>query len=229
MCFTMFSKRAERGSALIYILIAVALLAALTVAFMEPSSQQSQSQNIYKTVSALQEQAGYIQAAVQECVLTYPGGDSTIDTSGGGTDPSATAPYPIKPTSTHLTSPDADDKVKNLRCPGNPGNDPDHADIFSGAAGKFLPQPPDLFEDWKYYNGKDGVFIWTRSSKTDAFITSALDKLDDEYADCEVDIVDATSGNVDMETATSTVTCPSGSKCFRYWILKIGSGAPACP
>lgn len=221
--------RPESGSALIYILIAVALLAALTVTFMEPSNQQGQSQNIYKSYSALKDQASFIQAAIQECVLVHPGGDSTIDTTGGGTDPSAQAPYPIKPNSTHLTSPDADRKVKNLRCPGNPGNDPDHADIFAGSAGKFLPPPPDLFEDWEYYNGKDGVFFWTRTSKSDAYLVSVLDKLDASYSACEADVIDATAGVVDLETAVSTVSCPSGSRCFRYWMVRIGAGAPACP
>ena len=219
----------ERGSVLIYILIAVALLALLTASFMEPASQQSQSQNEFKTVSALKEQIALIQAAIQECVLAYPGGDNTIDNSGGGTDPSAVIPYPLKPNSTHFAAPDADRKVKNIRCPGNPGNDANHADIFSGAAGRFLPPPPALFEDWQYYNGKDGVFFWTYTTKTDAFLDSALDKLDAEYSTCEADHIDATGGAVDLETAVSTVSCGAGAHCFRYWMVRQGSGAPACP
>lgn len=223
------SRLNERGSALIYILIAVALMAALTVAFMEPSSQQGQSQNTYKLVTSLKDQVSLIQTAIQECVLTYPGGDDTIDTSGVGTDPSANAPYPIKPNSTHLTSPDPDASIKYLRCPGNPGDDPNHADIFTGAAGKFLPPPPDLFEDWKYYNGKDGVFFWTRTDKSDAYLSTAMAKLEEGYSDCEADVIDATAGAIDMETTTSTVSCPSGSQCFRFWMVRLGAGAPSCP
>jgi hypothetical protein len=225
----MISSISQRGSALIYILIAVALMAALTIAFMEPSSQQGQSQNTFKAVSDLQSQVSLISTSIQECALTYPGGDSTIDTSVSGTDIAANAPYPIKPNSTHLTSPDVDNTVKFLRCPGNPGNDPDHADIFSAAAGKFLPPPPALFEEWRYYNGKDGVFFWTRTSKTDAYLVTAMTKLDEEFAACESDVIDATGGVVQMETAVSTITCPSGSICFRYWVMRIGAGAPACP
>ena len=221
--------RQEQGSVLVYILIAVALLAMLTAAFMEPSSQQSQSQNEYKTVSTLKDQMALIQSAIQECVLAYPGGDNTIDNSGGGTDPISVIPYPLKPTSTHFASPDADIKVKNIRCPGNPGNDANHADIFSGAAGRFLPPPPALFEDWQYYNAKDGVFFWTYTTKTDAFLDSALDKLDGEYSACETDHIDASSGAIAMETAPSSVSCASGAHCLRYWMVRQGAGAPACP
>lgn len=224
----------EQGSALIYILIAVALLAALTVAFMEPSSQQSQSQNIHKTVTALQDQVAFIQSAIQDCVLMYPEGENTTAYltdagSGGLTDPDAVVPYPLKPNSTHLDTPDADRLVKNIRCPGNPGGSDDHADIFSSAQGRFLPPPPDLFEEWQYYNGKDGVFFWTSTDKTDAYLEAALDKAEELYAECEADVIDATGGAVDLETATSTVQCASGHRCFRYFMVRIGTGAPACP
>lgn len=223
----------ERGSALLYILIAVALLAALTVAFMEPSSQQSQSQNIFKTTTALREQSAFIQAAIQDCVLMYPAGENTTayltNIGGGGDDPSAVTPYPLKPNSAYLTSPDGNRQVKNIRCPGNPGESANHADIFSSQQGRFMPPPPDMFEEWEYYNGKDGVFFWTRTTKTDAFLVSALDKLDGMYSQCEADIINATSGAVDLETAVSTVSCPTGSRCFRYWMVRNGVGAPACP
>lgn len=224
----------ERGSALIYILIAVALLAALTVAFMEPSSQQSQSQNIHKTVTAIQDQVSFIQSAIQDCVLTYPEGENTTayltDAGpGGATDPDAVVPYPLKPNSTHLDTPDANRLVKNLRCPGNPGGSDDHGDIFSSAQGRFLPPPPALFEEWQYYNGKDGVFFWTSTDKSDAYLEAALDKLDALYADCEADVIDATGGAVEIETATSSVQCAAGHQCFRYWMVRIGAGAPACP
>ncbi len=224
----------QSGSVLIYILIAVALLAALTVTFMEPSSQQNQSQNIYKTVTAIKDQTAFIQAAIQDCILTSPEGENTAlwvtDTGpGGATDPDSVTPYPLKPNSTHLTSADADRKVKNIRCPGNPGESANHADIFSSASGRFMPPPPSMFEDWQYYNGKDGVFFWTYTTKTDAFLDSVFDKLEESYAECEADSIDATAGAVDLETAVSTVSCASGTQCFRYWMVRIGAGAPACP
>lgn len=228
--FDTSAHRIQRGGALIYVLIAVGLLAALTAAFMAPSSQQGQTQNAFKLVSELGNQVNLIQAAIQECVLTYPGGDNTINTSGGGSDPDAVAPYPIKPNSTHLTSPDANRQVKNLRCPGNPGNNPDHADIFAAATGKFLPPPPALFGDWQYYNGRDGVFVWIETTKSDTFLANALSKLEEEYAQCEADVIDASGGSpVALETGTATVNCTGGARCFRYWLVRSGAGAPACP
>ncbi|HRC26074.1 MAG TPA: hypothetical protein PKX87_01435, partial [Alphaproteobacteria bacterium] len=67
----------QKGSALVYILIAIALLAALTVTFMEPSSQQTTSQNAYKLASDIKAQADFITSSVQECVLSWRGGDIT--------------------------------------------------------------------------------------------------------------------------------------------------------
>src|ERR1700761_6428398 len=93
-------RKNERGSALVYILIAIALLAVLTITFMEPSSQQTSSQNTFKTVTDLGNQIETIRSAIQECVLNYPKGDSNIPTTGGApTDPDARTNYPINPDS----------------------------------------------------------------------------------------------------------------------------------
>lgn len=208
----------ERGSALVYILIAIALLALLTVSFMQPSSQQTQSQNTFKLVSELQSQVEFIRSSVQECVIAHYKGDIGIDNIAAGDDEGADKRYPIKPNSAYFATPAADRKAKNVRCPGNPGDDPDHAEIFAAASGKFLPPPPDLFADWQWYNGEDGVFFWVSTDKSDAFIHTALDKLEEGFADCEADQIDATGGAVALDEA-ATVTCPAGSICFRVWLV----------
>lgn len=226
------TKRAsETGSALVYILIAIALLAALTVSFMEPSSQQTSSQNSFKTVAGLQGQIDIIRSSMQECVLLYPNGDATIDTSGAGSDPDANVKFPINPDSTHYTSAtpgrSGDRLVRNMRCPGNPttGNAYDHALIFGGSGGKFMAPPPDLFDDWQLYNGKDGVFYWTETDKTDAFVSSALEKLDEKFSECEADVIDTSdlpAGAKDLDS-DGTLTCPANNLCFRIWVLQNGS------
>lgn len=221
------SRRSEKGSALVYILIAIALLAALTVSFMEPSSQQTSSQNTFKTTVALQGQVDMIKAAIQECVLSYPQGDGTIDNSGSGTDIGARRNYPIKPNSTHFTGADigptvGTQLVSNIRCPGdqNGADENDHDRIFGGSSGKFLSPPPDLFNPWKYYNGTDGVYFWTETDATDAFVSAALEKLDDNYSECEADVINAVGAAVDLDSAATAETqCPAGNICFRVRMI----------
>lgn len=221
----------ERGSALVYILIAIALLAALTISFMEPSSQQTQSQSSFKLASELETQIEYIRSAVQECLVLYPAGDRSdpLIFDSGGVEEGASSQFPLKPNSTHLTAPAGDMNVKNIRCPGNPGDDPNHTAIFGGMSGKFLPPAPALFTDWQWYNGKDGVFFWIETDKTDAYIQTALAKLAESFGACEVNIIDATAGSVNMESAPVNVMCPLDHYCFRVWMSIKGSQTPACP
>lgn len=209
----------EHGSALVYILIAIALLAALTVTFMEPSSQQTTSQNTFNTAADLNSQVNAIRSAVQECVLTYPAGDSALV----GT---TNTPYPINPSSTYFTPAPksgaaANDQVRYIFCPGNPGNSNDHAEIFSGMSGKFMPPAPNLFDEWVYYNGVDGVFFYTGTDKTDAFLQTAMEKLDDQFSECEADIIDASGGAVELTStaAGSDPKCANTKTCFRVWIV----------
>lgn len=203
----------QRGSALVYILIAIALLAALTVTFMEPSSQQATSQNTFETISELNTQANFVRSGIQECVLSYPGGDSTRLTA-------VNIPYPFNPTSTYLADADTDGNfVRNIRCPGNPGDSNDHTDIFSGTTGKFMPPPPNLFGEWMYFNDVDGVFFYIATDKSDAFLQTAMQKLDDQFAECEADVIDATGGDVSLTSAASDAICHDKHTCFRVWIL----------
>lgn len=205
----------ERGSALVYILIAIALLAALTVSFMEPSSQQTSSQSGFRALTAVKSQADTIRSAIQECVLIYPNGDTTVVEAGYN------SPFPLTPDSTHLPTAGSyrasDKNASNIRCPGkNNGAANQHARIFSGQ--KFMPPPPALFEDWQYFNGADGVFFWTRTNKSDAFLQTSLEKLNAQYGTCEADIVDATASAVDLDDG-STISCQSGYTCFRVWMI----------
>lgn len=225
----------EQGSALIYILIAIALLAALTVSFMQPSGNQTQTNNAFKTVSELQSQVDFIRAAVHECVLSYPAGDATVDNTGAGsTDVGANRRYPLRPDSDHFGSatvgPTAGSRlVRDIRCPGNPGDRPgetmaspgnaiNHENIFGGGTGKFLAPPPALFGEWQWYNGEDGIFFWVETANSDAFIQSAFDKLEESFSRCEADQINSTSGAKALDGASS-VSCPLGSRCFRVWMV----------
>jgi len=232
-----------KGSALIYILIAIALLAALTVSMMEPSSQQTQTQSSTNMVTDISGQIGFITSGISECVLSHPDQDSELTTTQ-----QKNAPYPINPKDPYFdvvpSDPpaDADNTVANIRCPGSPGgtgpNNQDHARIFGGASGKFLPPKPAMFNDWTYYNGADGIFIMLSSDKTDPFITSAMEKMDAKFSNCEGEVIDR-RGLGDL-TITSDTTpgdsseriCAGDEICFRYWIILKATaihGDASCP
>lgn len=207
----------ESGSALVYILIAIALLAALTVSFMQPSSQQTSSQSGFRTLTEVKNQIDTIRSGIQECVLRYPNGDqaAAIATS----DPGALAEYPLKPNSTYLDTPAANRNVRGIRCPGKfTGTANNHSSIFSGSSGKFLPPPPDLFSEWQYYNGADGVFFWIGTNKSDSFLKTSLEKLDGNFGDCEADIIDATSTVQNLDNL-GAVQCAAGNLCLRIWMI----------
>ena len=213
-------RASEHGSALVYILIAIALLAALTASFMRPSSQQTTAQGSFNAVSALKSQIEFLRSSIQECVLSYPAGDRGPN-GNDGLQGTTNTPYPINPTSTYLASPAANNEIQNIKCPGNPGNSTDHANVFGGTSGKFAPPPPDLFEAWEYYNGSDGVFFFNKTDKTDAFLQTAMTKLDDNYSECQADVIDATAADVELTSAAgvSDPKCLSGNSCFRLWMI----------
>lgn len=208
----------ERGSALVYILIAIALLAALTASFMQPGNQQVTSQNIVKAVSEIESQVNLIRSAIQECVLMYPSGhDALIGQSN--------FPFPINPTSNrHYYDHNFEEDynhVRGLVCPGKYTYATLSARLFGGASGKFLPPPPPLFEEWEYHNGVDGVFFYTYTDKTDAYLRSALEKLDENFSECEADIIVADGADVEM-TSTARAEdpeCTDGTTCFRVWMI----------
>ncbi|MBU6234247.1 MAG: hypothetical protein KGQ41_00235 [Alphaproteobacteria bacterium] len=215
-----------RGSALIYILIAIALIAALTASFMQPATQQTRTQNSFKLAAELNGQVQMVRAAIQDCILQYPQGDGSINVAGYHPN------YPLEPDSTYFpTSPAiraADKNVANLRCPGNnPGspNQAQHSQIFGGSTGRFMPAMPALFNPWTYRNGTNmtidgvtftGVFFQTTTTNTDAYLSEAMQKVDAQFTQCEADYVDGTGSN----------GCPASTKCLRIWVKRV---APACP
>ena len=90
--------------------------------------------------------------------------------------------------------------------------------IFGGSSGKFMPPPPEMFNDWQYYNGTDGVFFWIETAKSDAYLESALERLNEKFGTCEADVIDATGGAEDLDSDT-TIACASGSLCLRVWMI----------
>ncbi len=227
----------QRGSALVYILIAIALLAALTVSFMDNSGSQVTSQNVHQNVSEIQSQAEFIRSNIQECVLVYSKGDAGALASASPVpaEPQVNHPYPLRPTNDYFDNCDLggfadggaadNDQVQYLRCPGRPGDDPCHGRMFGGMTGKFLPPVPALFEPWEYYAGEDGIFIWLHTTRTDAFLDAVFDRFEEGYSTCEVDIIRADASSVAMNSDDDdfTVSCPVNARCMRVWMRQRAS------
>jgi type II secretory pathway pseudopilin PulG len=213
----------RRGSALIYILIAIALIAALTAVFMQPASQQTRTQNSFKLAAELGSQVQLIRSTIQDCILQYPEGDNLIP-NNIGYHPN----YPMDPDAAYLDSPAADKQVANIRCPGkNPGtgHENEHELMFGGTTGRFMPSTPALFDPWIYRNGTGmtingqtvtGVFFQISTSASDAYLAESMQKVDEQFTGCEADYIagDGTNG------------CANGAKCLRIWIKRV---APTCP
>lgn len=210
---------AQKGSALIYILIAIALIAALTAVFMQPASQQTQSQNSFKLGAELASQVQMIRASIQDCILLYPEGDGSY------------GKYPLEPDTAYLASPTASGEkpVSAIRCPGNnPGspNTNNHAAIFGGATGRFIPATPALFNPWIYRNTRggsttidgqsvNGVYFMISTSASDQYLADAMQKVDGQFTSCEADYIVGTGSN----------GCPANNKCLRVWVVRT---APSC-
>ena len=217
------SRASQFGGALIYILIAIALLAALTTTFTQKGGQSTQTQNTFKLATEINSQSRIIRSGIQDCVLRFPQGDSDITETG------YIAPYPLNPTSTEFSSPASTDAVSLIACPGTSSaasSVDDHQAVFGGSLASFLPTQPDLMEPWTYFNGNatggsqiqgmsfSGVFYQIQSDKSDPFIAEAFTKVDELHSACEVDYTVGTGSN----------GCSSGVQCLRFWIIRRSGG-----
>lgn len=153
------SSRGARGSVLFYILMAVALIGALSFVVMEDSDSTVSTQVAQNTASELYAQANLIRAAVTECVLEFPGGGGDLD---GDNDidaaDNANTPYPLEPNDALNPGGAAgNDQVRNLKCLMSSST---ARNMFQGAGnrGQLLPPPPSGYTEWTYFNTvADGV------------------------------------------------------------------------
>ncbi len=111
----------QNGNVLFYILIAVALVGALTYVMSRGAGDSGTGAVATRISEDIKAQAQTIRAAVLECVLVHNYG------------------YPAEPGS---------GLVADLECQVD--DVPNYVEIFSGATGRFLPQPPGPFTGWTY-------------------------------------------------------------------------------
>ncbi len=126
-------KKSESGNVLIYIFVAVALLAGLTMALTSGGGDQAISTSAFRITDNLRSQAQGIRSAVLECVLRYP-----------------SAGYPT------VSSPGTPENAGSIQCVPNDGVTPAF-DLFGGTLGHFIPQPVRPFNEWLYDNSGTGT------------------------------------------------------------------------
>lgn len=211
----------KKGSALVYILVAIALIGTLTVTMLNGASQSARSQKAFQLAAALEGQIKLYESTIQECIINYPSGDSSINGSGI-TDAGYIAPYPLAPNSTHFTGstlgPAASNTASDVRCPGDPGIDNNHSPLFGPTIGHFAPPPPSKLSNWLYYNlagtvtgdNVDGVYLQTSSTTSDAYIQDAMQKIASKYSNCKIDYIVGNGSN----------GCQNGGYCLRYWLVR---------
>ncbi|PCH99862.1 MAG: hypothetical protein COB76_04760 [Alphaproteobacteria bacterium] len=217
-CNFLMGARSEKGGALIYILIAIALLAALTSTFMNSGGQGARTQNAFKLAAELNSQARVVRSAIQDCILRYPQGHDAIAESNYND------PYPLNPDSSDAAYSAFDvtnRTVEELRCPGAA-----YGKLFGGTLSTFLPPQPNLMEPWTYFNGEetalgetfDGVYFQIQSTKSDPFIGESMQKMNGLFSPCEVDytVGDNTNG------------CATGAQCLRVWVIRGANTTLAC-
>lgn len=206
----------ERGSVIIYILMAIGLLAALTFSFSQGTRENVTTQVGHRTAEDLYIQASVIRGAIVECATQYPqGGDGTNnndpDIDGDGDvddDDNPNNPYPVNPS--HPDNPHGvagDDSVRNLSCTGAPANE---ANIFQGTnnKGRFLPPPPAGFGEWEYGNTTDGVYIRIEPTVASTIASDALTRLLAKYATCQADLDYGSCGANCLTIWVTRAACP---------------------
>lgn len=214
----------QSGSALIYAIVAIALLGILTFTLSKGGGEQGSQKKQTQLISDLSGQINFITSAIQECVINYPNQDTSLDASGW----QYNKPFPITPDAPYFNGltpgPAPAPLAEYIRCPGNPGgngpNSKNHARIFGASTNKFFPPAPNLFDGWFYVNDSRGVHLNIGTGRSDPYLATALQKLDAKYAPCEADYFDGAVNGGGI--------CPSTYKCFTYWIVR-KPAAPPCP
>lgn len=217
-------KSKNSGNALLYVFMAVGLLAALTYSFTKGTKENYSTQNAAKAAEELYVQANLIKSSIVQCTNEYVEGGGDLNSDGiFNEDDNANTPFPLEPNNGLIENAPAgcvvqgntagcvsvaeNNNVRNLSCIGAPLGE---AYMFSGTnnSGAFLPQPPSGFEEWTYKNDSNGVYIQIIGKAKNATANMTVQRLKDKYSNCQSDI---DYGNC-------------GDNCFTAWIKRI-----SCP
>lgn len=146
------------GNVLFYILVGVALFAALTATLTSGGGETATATASMRVTEDIRTQAQSIRSAILECQLVYSG-----------------APFP------HANDPSRpaaiDIEARNITCdPNNSWASGDEVDLFGGTSGRFLPEQPRPFQDWRFQISADPVGSGTANLVISAGPTYAMDQ-----------------------------------------------------
>jgi hypothetical protein len=218
-------RKDNRGSIIIYILIAIFLTGLLVAAMSQGAKKSASSEQIDEVMMYMQTDIQAVQANITECVVSYQNNNFCPPNSSGpglscqdefqtqdGGNPNV--PFPLYH---DLTSGGSGDALVNstattsIMCPRAPAA---QQQIFT----KSITQSLKLLQDTSNYtttyftNGSEGVYLRITRTLSDPIWTEAITRLNNKYTACSVAYV-APGG-----TDPTGYTCTYG--CLYYWILR---------
>lgn len=225
----------QKGSILIYILIAIFLTGVLIASMTQGAKKSASSEQVNEMMMYLQADIRTIQSNITECVVSYQNnttgcmalsqnsslpGSSCVNGYQSQDSGNYNVPFP-KPSTLLATG--SGTALASITCPRAPAG---QQIIFTDSISQSLRllQDTSNYTVTYYNNSTDGVYFRITRVVTDPLWTEVLNRLPSKYQSCSSM---ATFANPDPTGAN----CSAG--CFYYFILHPGSaGSPvfgACP
>jgi hypothetical protein len=214
-------RESQRGSVIVYILIAIFLTGLLVAAMSQGTKKSASSEQIDEVMLYLPTDIQTVQSNITECVLSYQNNNFCPPTGcqnqyNDGTNPNVPFPVYSDGSSTGASG----NVLATIQCPRAPSG---QKTIFTDS----ITQSLKLLQDTAnytttYFNtSTDGVYLQITRAVSDPIWTETLARLPSKYASC----------SSLADTTNTYSTCPNG--CFYYFILRrahTGSSVfPACP
>lgn len=233
----------EKGSIIVYILIAIFLTGLLVSMMSQGAKKSASSEQIDEVMMYLQADIQTVQSNITECVTSYQnnnfcpssgcvsqyGSTTTVGTPDYG---NPNPPFPMPASSSSGTVGTA---LASIQCPRAPSG---QQTIFTDS----ITQSLKLLQDTAnytttYFNGNssvadsgnsgvyEGVYLRIERTVSDPVWTEAIARMNNKYSACSVAYV-APGG-----TDPTGHACPNG--CLYYWILRLPTSSTSwktgCP
>ncbi len=207
----------QKGSIIIYILIAIFLTGLLVEMMTQGATKSASSSQINAMVMELQKDIQTIHNKVAECPVIYP-------TQLTGTPSNPNQPWPMYCANsscvlTAMTSGGTGTTLSLVGCPGAPTG---QQLVFPNTVTDNLK----LLDDSSNYNvtyisnSTDGIMLRVTRVGSDPLWSEAISRLSAKFAPCASKVVMANPDPLGYD-------CSGG--CFYYWILRKSTSVFSCP